>query len=223
MQDVRGPIFIRLGDRARPFKPGMARPGLGRLRNVRISDVQALGAGPIACSITGLPAQPVENISLSHVRIRFAGGAKAADPRRQVPEKPEAYPEYSMFGVLPAFGFYCRHARNLSFHEVEVETAAPDPRPSLACEEVDELRLVAWRPPPRAAATPPILLRNVRQAAIQGCRAPETPGAYLRVSGKTSAGIRLFANDLAAAARSVDLDADVPPQAVAVAGQAEGR
>ena len=220
MQNVKGPIFIRLGNRGRPFKADPAAPGIGSLRNVSLSDIQATGAGPTGCSITGLPGHPVEKVTLSQIRIRFAGGRKEADARRAVPEKPGAYPEYSMFGVLPAFGFYCRHARHLAFEHVDVSAAAPEERPSLTCEDVEALRLFAWRAESGVPGAPVIRFAEVREASIHGCVAPEQTGAFLQVGGRTSARIRLFANELGAAAKAVELDRDVPPEAVMVSGPA---
>jgi hypothetical protein len=140
MSNVGCPVFVRLGNRARPFKEGMEKPGIGRLRNVLISNVQASGANKVGCSITGLPGRPVENITLDHIRSEFTGGGTLEDARSQVPENPDKYPEYSMFGVLPAYGFYCRHARNITFDHVETSLASPDQRPALVSEDVEGLR-----------------------------------------------------------------------------------
>jgi polygalacturonase len=216
MRNVGAPIFIRLGNRARPYTAGRAAPGLGSMRNVSISDVQATGAGPVGCSITGLPGHPVENVTLSNLRLRFAGGGKPEDARRQPPEQPEAYPEFLMFGVLPAYAFYCRHARNLAFQNLTLDAAAPDERPSLLCEDVEALRLSAWRAETVSPAAPVVLLQDVRDAAIHGCATAEKPGPWLRVGGKSSARIRLFGNDFRAAA--VETAPETPAGALLVPG-----
>lgn len=139
MKKVGAPIFVRLGNRARPFREGMAKPGMGRLRNVMISNVQATGGGKAGCSITGLPKHPVEHVTLENVRLTFEGGGTREEARRPVPELPEAYPEFSMFGALPAYGFYCRHARKLTFHNVEVYAAGSEERLPLVTEDVEDL------------------------------------------------------------------------------------
>ena len=108
MHNTRNAIFIRLGNRARPFKEGAPKPGMGRLRHVRISNVQAIGADPVGCCITGLPDHPVEDIALDNVSIQFAGGGKPKFAHRDVPELEKEYPEYWIFGRLPAYGFFCR-------------------------------------------------------------------------------------------------------------------
>ncbi len=218
MRNVGAPIFVRLGNRARPYQRDMAGPGIGTLRNICIHHVQATGAGRIGCSITGLPGHPVENVTLGDLHLQFAGGGKPQDAQRQPPEKPEAYPEFGMFGTLPAYGFYCRHARNLAFQNVSVEAAAPDERPSFMGEDVDALRLSGWRAETASSGAPVVRLEDVRHAAIHGCAAPEKTGPWLRVGGKTSARIRLFGNDLSAAAAAVETAPETPPGAVVMTG-----
>jgi polygalacturonase len=217
MHNTKSAIFIRLGDRARPFKPGMEPIGAGRLRHVRISDVQAFGADVMGCSITGLPGHPVEDVALENITVSFAGGGKAIKDLVSVPEKEKAYPEYAMFGLLPAYGFYCRHAHGLRLSRVQVSTVQPDPRPALVCEDVSGLELFGWRG--ATSGGPAIVLQDVRDALVHGCQAASGTGAWLRVGGNTCAVIRLAANELSAATQAVELGQDVPAQAVMVEGE----
>ena len=214
MDNVRCPVFIRLGNRARPFEAGAAPPGMGRLRNVSLSDIQAAGADATGCALAGLPGHPIENVSLSNVRISFAGGETEADSRKAIPEKPEAYPEYAMFGPLPAFGFYCRHGRNVRFDRVEVGSIAPDSRPSLVCDDVDGLRVSAWSA--LSGASPALQLENVRNAFIQGCSSPPASKLLLGVGGKDCSAIRLVANAVHPPTALFRTDPEVPTGAVAI-------
>jgi polygalacturonase len=214
MHNVRGAIFIRLGNRARPFKEGMAPPGFGQLRRVRISHVQAVGANDIGCSITGLPGHPAEDIALEDVSLSFSGGGKAEDAQKTVPEQETKYPEYSMFGRLPAYGFCCRHVRGLRLSRVQLAVAKPDARPSLICDDVADLEVCAWRAASATKANPLVVFNEVQDAFLHGCRAPAGTGAYLRVDGKGSGRIRLVANDLTAAEQIVTLGPGVDPAAV---------
>jgi polygalacturonase len=214
MDNVRCPIFIRLGNRARPFEPGAPPPGMGGLRNSSLSDIQASGADPTGCAIAGLPGHPIENLALSNIRITFAGGGKEADARRAIPEKPEAYPECSMFGKLPAYGFYCRHARNVQFDRVEVDSLAPNARPSLVCDDVDGLRISAWSAP--AAAAPTLRLESVRNALIQGCTVPPASAVFLSVEGKDCSAIRLAANAVSSPTALFEAAAEVPPGTITI-------
>ena len=44
-------------------------------------------------------------------------------------EKEKDYPEATMWGVLPAKGFFVRHARHVVFNNIEVTTSEEDARP----------------------------------------------------------------------------------------------
>jgi polygalacturonase len=138
MENVGAAIFIRLGDRARPFKPGTEKPGVGKLRNVTIRRVRAVGAGKVGSSIAGLPGHPVEKIRLTDVSIASAGGGTADDAGRVPPEKPEVYPEFNIFGVLPSSGLYVRHAKEITLEKVTLRTASADARPAAVLSDVKD-------------------------------------------------------------------------------------
>ena len=214
MHDTRSAIFIRLGDRGRPFKAGMEPVGAGRLRHVRISDVQAFGADAVGCSITGLPGHPVEDVALENITVSFAGGGKVIKDLTSVPEAAKAYPEYGMFGALPAYGFFCRHAHGLRLSRIQVNTLQPDPRPALVCEDINGLDLFGWRA--TTNDSPAIVFQDVRDALVHGCRAAPGTGTWLRVGGNNSAAIRLVANELSAASQAVEMGQEVPARAVMV-------
>jgi polygalacturonase len=213
MHNAKGGIFIRLGNRARAFKAGMNPIGMGRLRQVRISDVQATGADAIGCSITGLEGHPVEDVALENVSITFAGGAKVTRDLANIPEKADSYPEYGMFGALPAYGFFCRHARGLRLSRVQVKVAQPDARPSLVCQDISGLELFGWAA--AANESPAVVFHEVQNALAHGCQAAPKTGVWLRVEGRNNAAIKLVANELSEAAQAVELGKDVPADAVA--------
>jgi polygalacturonase len=131
MQRVRTPIFLRLGNRN--------GGGKGRLRGVTIDNVHAEGA-ILTSSITGVPGQTVEDVTLANIRIDTEEGGRKAW-MRAVAEQERAYPEARMFGRLPSYGFYCRHAAGLRFDNVRMRALAADERPAMYFEDVRGLRL----------------------------------------------------------------------------------
>ena len=153
VEGTESPIFIRLGNRGRGYKLRNAGTGLsgngnedtitelipidhvGTIDGIHLDNFQIRNAGPVGCSITGLPGHPVKNIWLSNITLRHKGGVKAADLAAINDsirnEKEKAYPEATMWGNLPAKGFYVRHARNVHFNNVYVETAEADVRPDI--------------------------------------------------------------------------------------------
>jgi polygalacturonase len=106
MNKVGTPVFIRLGDRGRPIQAGGDHPPVGKLGNVLISNLQADAAGPLGSAISGLPGSPMEQIQLENIRMRYQGGRKLSAVKKEVPELPAEYPEYEMFGQLPAYGLF---------------------------------------------------------------------------------------------------------------------
>ena len=176
-----------------------------------ISDVQAVGADKVGCAIAGLPERAMENVTLSNIRIQFAGGGTQADAAREIPELPEHYPEYRMFGVLPAYGFYCRHVKNLRLLDTQVAFEHEDLRPALVCEDVAGLRISDFAAP---NSNPVMVLRDTRDAWLEANRAPQGNQVYLRLEGQQTENISIAANDLRASKKPLDLGPGVRPESV---------
>ncbi len=133
MRDVQNaPIFIRLGARLR--KPGATRPG--HVRRILIDQVIARNVSPDhGILIAGLPGHPIEDVVLSNLQFHYAGGGTAEQAAREVPEFETAYPDPDVFGVMPSWGMFARHVRNLQLRDVELRTLAPDARPAIHLED----------------------------------------------------------------------------------------
>jgi polygalacturonase len=167
MNKIGAPIFVRLGNRARPFRKDMAKPGIGTMRNITISNIEANGANATGCAIAGLPQAKIENLTLSNIRLSFAGGGTKEDSERAVPEKPEAYPEYSMFGRLPAYGFYCRHVKGLKLLNVQLQLASADQRHGLVMEDVEDALIDGLTGPCPPESDSTIRLTDVNEVFIR--------------------------------------------------------
>lgn len=163
MDDVGCPIFIRLGNRGNTFGKGGKAP-VGTLKNITISDVVAKviveerakrltvyrnikldttpyvtdeeksKAGPIM--ISGIPGHYIENVVLENIKISFPGHGTTEDSKRLVPELENSYPEQFYFGVLPAWGAYIRHAKNIQFKDVELTLDGKDARQKIVLDDV---------------------------------------------------------------------------------------
>ena len=94
---------------------------------------------PRAGFISGLPEHRIEDVRIENVSIRHPGGGRETDVFRSVPERPDAYPSSSIFGQLPAYGLYCRHADGIQLRNVTIRTENADPRPMLVCDDVKNL------------------------------------------------------------------------------------
>ena len=141
MRDVsNAPIFIRLGSRMRAPE-GTA---IGSIKRVSISNVTAtMPIRDTASIISGMPGHDVEDVRLSGIRLVYRGGltldqiakqpaelvntfffrALGGVPPREpydTPEREKEYPEPSMFGIVPAYGFFIRHAKGIELSDVDV-------------------------------------------------------------------------------------------------------
>jgi len=219
MDGVGAPIFIRLGNRARPIAPGFDAPPTGSIANILIDNVVAEHAGKVGCAIAGLPGFPVRNVSLSNLRLSFAGGGIGRGDDPALPENAEAYPEYNMFGELPAYGFYCRHVTGLDFYNVHTASERQDSRPALMCEKVEDLNVFAADL--ATAGGPAIALHGVRGAMLHGCRARNAQKTFVFLGGSETRGISLLANDFRLAQMPVEASPEVPRDAVFASGNGE--
>jgi len=134
------PLFIRLGNRARPHMEGVSKPGVGELKNIRIEDLVVRNGGKTGCSITGIPGYRVRNVTLSNISMELVGGEEASAPRDEVPELEDLYPEATMFGVLPASILYMRHVDQIHLYEIFVTLQKPDKRIPLIAEDVKGIK-----------------------------------------------------------------------------------
>jgi polygalacturonase len=134
MRDVNNaPIFIRLGARLR--RPGTTEPG--KVRRILIDNLVASNvAADHGILIAGLPGHPIEDVVLSNIQIHYAGGGTAEQAAREVPELEKAYPDPDVFGVMPSWGMFARHVKNLSLRGVELRLEKPDARPAVVLDDV---------------------------------------------------------------------------------------
>jgi polygalacturonase len=139
MRDVTtSPFFLRLGARMR----GPEGVPVGALRRVRISNVTVYDAYPrFASIISGIPGHPIEDVRLSHIRIYYRGDGTVEQAAFEPPEKEASYPEPSMFGDIPAYGFFIRHAKDITLDDVEVRCLRDDLRPAFVLTDVQGVEL----------------------------------------------------------------------------------
>jgi polygalacturonase len=188
MRDVsNAPIFLRLGSRLRSPE-GTA---IGSIRRVSISNLVVYDADPRYGSIlSGIPGHDLEDVKLSNIRILYRGGLTLDQVARQpaelvntfffraaggvpprepyaTPEREKEYPEPSMFGMLPAYGFFIRHARGLELNNVEVGFMQEDRRPAFV---LDSVKAVAFQhvQAQKTAGVPALVLLNVNDFSVHG-------------------------------------------------------
>lgn len=169
MRDVvNSPIFLRLGARMR----GPAETPPGALRKVMISNIIAYNADAhFATLISGLPANDIEDVKLSNIRIYYRPiDSPLSRIQTKVPEYEKDYPEPQKMGVMPAYGFFIRHSKNIELTNVEISYLGKETRPAFVIDDVQgiELRNVKAQPVPGVA---PFALKNVGGFTIRDSKA----------------------------------------------------
>ena len=110
---------------------------MGALRRVIISNVVVYNADPkYASIISGIPGHAIEDVRFSNIRIYYQGGGTKEQAALDPPEKENAYPEPTMFGELPAYGFFIRHVKGIEMRDVEVSYLKEDARPPFVLNDV---------------------------------------------------------------------------------------
>lgn len=149
-------IFVRLGQRT----PGKR----GYLRNIELRNISCeipfgrpdenynirgpirdTFINPIPSSITGLSDNQVENVLIENVELICPGRATKGmayvplDRLDLVPEKVTNYPEFNMFGELPSWAFYIRHARGVTLRNIRLFLRDEDFRPAIVADDAEGL------------------------------------------------------------------------------------
>ena len=82
-----------------------------------------------------------------------------------VPDMEKGYPEPSSHGILPAYGLFVKHAKNVTIDNVEFETIKEDKRPVIVLMEVDGIKLTDMKVD-KSADAPYFVLKNVNDVEI---------------------------------------------------------
>ena len=156
-------FFLRLGQRAGD------RPGV--LRNVTIRQLKCevpfgrpdeaydlrgpevdFFHNPFPSSISGYPDHRIENVTLEDIEVSYPGRATkgmAYIPLwrvKDVPEQIQKYPEFSMFGELPAWALYVRHVDGLDLRNIRFTLRDADFRPAFVFDDVEDMKMENMTP-----------------------------------------------------------------------------
>jgi hypothetical protein len=140
ISEIVCPMIIRLGNRARPYMPGLTTPPVGKIRNVTLSNIIAASSHKTTSSIVGIPGYDVENVIIDNFTLINKSRGTMQDARLVVPEDIAGYPSESIHGsVLPASGFYVRHARNIRFTNTRLVLEKEEARPAFVLDDTKDV------------------------------------------------------------------------------------
>jgi hypothetical protein len=174
-------IFIRLGHRDGK-KPGSIKNV--HIQNMKVqvpfgrpdSNYDLRGPevdffhNPFPSSIVGLEGHNIENVVLENIEINYPGRATKGmayvplSQLHQVPEEVKSYPEFSMFGELPAYGLYMRHVNGITIKNIKFTLDDADFRPAFVFDDVKDLKMEEIGLP--AEKQYQLVLKNVPSAIL---------------------------------------------------------
>lgn len=182
-------LFIKLGHRMQD------RP-IGRVENISIKHVKAdipntkpdkgyemegpldtINYNLLPFSIVGLPNYPIKSILLEDIKLYYGGGGKPemaympVDSLSKIPEQAQEYPEFSMFGELPAWAFYMRHTEGVVLKNVSVRLKEKDYRPAFVFDDVKHINLTKIHIG-AGGHYPPIILKDVHMPTLKKIHYP---------------------------------------------------
>jgi hypothetical protein len=181
--NVKVQIPLLKPDQGYPLEgpPDHLRPGIDKMP-VRPSSFHIYGHpflpyNLIPSSIVGTPGYPVEDVTLENIEISYGGRASkeiAYIPLEKIttiPENEAGYPDFSMFGELPCWGFYIRHAKGVKLKNVKLSFLEDDFRPALVLDDVKGIDLTDLQIP-SGKEMPVILFNNTSGVAIHNLQMP---------------------------------------------------
>jgi hypothetical protein len=170
-------IYLRIGERRAGRK--------GKMSNITISNVYAEVPatkpdagynyeGPVEdmprnispSSIVGMPDALIQNVTLKNIQIHYPGGGReeiakvGTDELDKIPEMATSYPEFSQFKELPAWGFYVRHAKGITFENVFLVCGKKDYRIPVVLDDAADTKISSLRISEPGNRKNPVFSRN---------------------------------------------------------------
>lgn len=156
--NVGNGIYLRLNARSNTDRKGTMKNITIQNAEIKIAADKADAGyeyeGPVEdlprnispCGIMGLPDRIIENVLMKNIHISYPGGGDmfyaksgiSSNELDSIPEKEDAYPDYSKFLELPAWGFFIRHVSGLKFENVTLTALKKDYRPSIVMIDVKQ-------------------------------------------------------------------------------------
>ena len=228
LEDVTGPIGINFSGHNRRDDGGAAPVAEAFVRNVSFSHIRARvvaeptmsysdmippvhpfpGEQHSCITLNGTDGSWIEDVTFNDVQVAYAGGGTAElAAKRNVPQASREY-----FGVWgeepvgpPAYGLYARRVKGLTLHNVRFTVAAPDLRPAIVLDDVQDVAVHALSVQGNPAAESVLRFRNVHDVLVSAPRVLTPSAAFLQLEGTGSTNVILDGGDLTKAARAVTL------------------
>jgi hypothetical protein len=151
----------------------------GAIRNIRFENITATNCvhpvtgAEMPSVIWGKPGAPIEGIEFRNVSITVKGGGTLAQAALTPAENDARFPKD--VGALPAFGWYLRNVRNVSFSDCRFGFESADHRAAVVADAVDSVVFAGGALQRGVARDSAVDLRNGARVTVSPASSPQ-PG-----------------------------------------------
>ncbi|HTX22031.1 MAG TPA: glycosyl hydrolase family 28 protein [Candidatus Aquilonibacter sp.] len=143
----------------------------------------------------------IENIVFDDVHITYPGGGTAA--QAAVRDVPERVGEYYAAGVFPSYGLYARNVRGLTLNNVRFDLAAPDLRPAVVFDHVEDAAVSGLNVQGVKDAESALRFIDAKDVLLDAPRLITPAPVFLQVEGADNSNIIVDGGDLTKADKSL--------------------
>ncbi|HEC43904.1 MAG TPA: glycoside hydrolase family 28 protein [Bacteroides sp.] len=193
MDNVATPLFIRIGLRSRPYKPGQYVSKIDDVKDIYLNNITVINA-KLPSSIIGLHHKKIKNISINNYSVRYVESQESR-PYNEVPFEEFSYPMAIAFKNLPAYGLYCRNVEDLHLENVSMYSVNSETRPALTFDRVNDLELISVKAEIADQSATMIHLRNTENVFASFCRSRGVSNSIFEIEENTCSNLH-FSNNI---------------------------
>lgn len=142
MENVATPIFLRLGNRNRPYKTGEYVPTIATVSNISFNNITAINA-KYPSIMAGLHSKKISDITINNFSVSYIDPFEGpfVEPNK-IPFNDMVYPSALIFGRnLPTYAFYVRNIENISMSNISISSKATQKVHPFLFDYIDNLKL----------------------------------------------------------------------------------
>ncbi|HLN54346.1 MAG TPA: glycosyl hydrolase family 28 protein [Bacteroidales bacterium] len=188
MENVASPLFIRLGNRARPYKSGQYVDHQDDVKNIYLNNITVVNCKRPGI-IMGLNSKKLGDVVISNYSVKNSV-AQQPVPYNKVPLDEFGYPAGTYFKNLPAYGLYCRNVEGLRLQNINMYSADGETRPALVLDRTEDVELSSVHGEIKNSSSPMIYIRNSKNIDAYLCRSFDEGSSLFGDESNTNSGIR---------------------------------
>lgn len=210
MENVASPLFIRLGNRARPYKAGQYVDHQDDVKSIYLNNITVVDCKRPGI-LMGLNSKKLNDIVITNYSVKNSV-EQTPVPYDKVPLDEFGYPAGTYFKNLPAYGLYVRNVEGLRLQNINMYSAEGETRPALVLDRTEDVELSSIHAEMKNSASPMIYIRNSNNIDASLCRSLDEVNSLFGDESNSNSGIRLYRNPLHARQQEISQYPSFPEQ-----------